>query len=103
MKRVTYGGGSFLTGDQIADAVLDYAAQIARARSADHLVVPALGADGEPASVDVVLGPASQLLAEREGVAAPDVENAAFVADLERRGRMAHGGRADQIDPRGGE
>lgn len=97
MKRVTYGGGSILTGDRIADALLDYAAALARAESADHLRVPAVGADGLPAVVDVVLGPASQLLAEAEGVAGGDLEDAAFVEELEHRARLAAAGRAEQI------
>lgn len=102
MRRVTYAGGTFLTGDRIADALLDYAAQIARADSADHLVVPTIGPGGERGTVDVVLGPASQLLAERENLEISDVEDAAFVEDLERRGRLAGVGRADQVDPRSG-
>jgi hypothetical protein len=97
MKRIIYGGGSILTGDRIADALLDYAAVLARAGTADHVRVPALAADDEPTVFDIVLGPASQIMAEREGVSFADVEDEAFIDDLALRSRMATAGRTDQI------
>jgi hypothetical protein len=64
MKRILYAGGSFLTGDGIADAVLDYAAELANAGKAAKLVVPALDLEQRPEFVALVVGPSSQLLAE---------------------------------------
>ncbi len=64
MKRILYAGGSFLTGDGIADAVLDYAAELANAGKAAKLTVPALDLEQQPEFVSLVVGPSSQLLAE---------------------------------------
>lgn len=97
MKRIAYGGGFILTGDRIADAVLDYAAELARAGTADHVRVPALGSDDRATHLDIVIGPASQLVAEHEFVMADEIEDEDFISDIEHRGRMAAAGRADQI------
>jgi hypothetical protein len=64
MKRILYAGGSFLTGDDIADAVMDYAAELANAGKAAKLVVPALDLEQRPEFVSLVIGPSSQLMAE---------------------------------------
>ncbi|MEO6532580.1 MAG: hypothetical protein ABIO06_03285 [Pseudolysinimonas sp.] len=64
MKRILYAGGSLLTGDSIADAVLDYAAALANAGRAAKLDVPALDLEQRPESVLLVIGPSSQLMAE---------------------------------------
>lgn len=102
MKRIRYAGGSFLTGDAIADALLDYATALARAGTADHVIVPGLGADEAPTSVDVVVGPASQLIAEHEESGAEEPHHEEFVADLRRRTRLATVGRVEQIGPPAG-
>lgn len=36
MKRITYAGGSILTGDRLADILMDDATALARAGLADH-------------------------------------------------------------------
>lgn len=100
MKRLTYAGDSFLTGDAIADALLDYATTLARADVADHVVVPGLSRDGARTRFDIVVGPASQLIAEQvEGVGEELVDDA-FVADLAHRSRLAAAGRVEQAGQR---
>src|SRR6185369_10199877 len=64
MKRILYAGGSFLTGDGIAHAVLDYAAELANAGKAAKIDVPALDLEQRPEQVSLVVGPSSQMLAE---------------------------------------
>jgi hypothetical protein len=85
MREVIYAGGSFITSDAVADALLDYAAQLANADRAAALSVPALDQFGQPFEVSVVVGPASQLMAEPVANSAPEPEAAEFLADLERR------------------
>ncbi len=84
VKRILYAGGSFLTGDSIADAVLDYAAELANAGKAAKLDVPALDLEQQPEQVSLVIGPASQLLAEPIAVG-QEIEDAAFTRQLQRR------------------
>jgi hypothetical protein len=64
VKRILYAGGSFLTGDRIAEAVLEYAAELANAGKAAKLDVPVLDLEQRPEYVSLVIGPSSQLLAE---------------------------------------
>lgn len=54
--------GSFVTADDIAEALLEYAATLADAQRAATVHVPAVGID--PPGVTVLVGPASQLMAE---------------------------------------
>jgi hypothetical protein len=97
MKRISYGAGTILTGDRIADALLDYAAALARAGTADHVRVPAIASDDERTVLDIVIGPASQLMAEHEEVGFADVIDEEFVDELALRGKMVAAGRVDQI------
>ncbi len=87
MKRIMYAGGSFMTGDDIADAVLDYAAELANAGKAATLRVPTLDLEQEPESVSLVVGPSSQLLAEPVA-AGHELSDDAFIETLRLRTRL---------------
>ena len=87
MKRILYAGGSFITGDSIADAVLDYAAELANAGKATKLVVPALDLEQHPEDVALVIGPSSQLLAEPIAVG-HELTDVDFTAELQLRTRV---------------
>jgi hypothetical protein len=95
MKRLAYAGGSLVTGDAVTDAVLDYAAALARAGQADRIRVPALGVDDEITVFDMVIGPASQLIAEPVDVDHDELVDPELVADLRLRGRRARAGHFD--------
>ena len=93
MKRVSYSGDAFLTGDAIADALLDYAAVLARADQADRVTVPGIGDDGRVTRFDLLVGPASQLVAEAVELVGEELVDEELVHDLEVRGRRARAGR----------
>ena len=57
MKRVSYAGGSFVSGDRIVEAVTRFAAANANAERAAEIEVPAVDIDGRPQMIAVVLGP----------------------------------------------
>jgi len=84
VKRLLYAGGSFLTGDHIADAVLDYAAELANAGKAVRLDVPALDLEQHAEWVSMVVGPASQIFAEPVSVG-QEMEDETFIAELRRK------------------
>ena len=84
MKRILYAGGSFLTGDRIAEAVLEYAAELANAGKATKIDVPALDLEQHPEKVSLVIGPSSQLMAEPVSVG-QEIDDEAFTR---RVGRM---------------
>ena len=87
VKRILYAGGSVLTGDGIADAVLDYAAELANAGKAAKLDVPALDLEQRPERVSLVIGPSSQLMAEPV-VVGQEMEDETFTQQLRRRTRV---------------
>lgn len=63
MKLIHYAGDELITGDAIADAVLEYAAALARTEGSVTLEVPVRFPDGHSASAVMLIGPASQLVA----------------------------------------
>jgi hypothetical protein len=97
VKEVSYVGDAFITGDDIADAVMDYGVALANAGHADKIVVRGIGRDGD-GEFDLLLGPASQLSAAHVDHTGPELRDPEFVADIRRRidgqrelwGRAAH-------------
>lgn len=65
-----YGDNKVMTGDRIANAVLAYAAALGENGTTDIVEIPTADEDGAGAIVEVLLGPASQVMAEP----APDDE-----------------------------
>jgi hypothetical protein len=84
MKTVAYAGGSFLTSDVIAKAMLEYAAALSNANRAATLTVPSMS-DGEQHDVQVLVGPASQLMAEDIEYAGPEPDGAGFLSAVAGR------------------
>jgi hypothetical protein len=85
MRTVRYAGGTFVTGDRIATALFNYAAALANADRAVEIEVPTadLGMPDMRRTTIFVIGPASQLAAEESDMI-PELEDEAFVQELER-------------------
>lgn len=84
MRQVNYAGGSFITSDAVANALLEYAASLANADRAATVHAPAIGDNGEPVDIQILIGPASQLMAqaiEHEGTGPDGTEFAAGIAE----------------------
>jgi hypothetical protein len=64
MERIHYAGGVLLTGSEIADAIVDYAAALAARRTAASIDIPVRTEDGRTARAHLLIGPASQLVTE---------------------------------------
>ncbi|WP_243064550.1 hypothetical protein [Humibacter sp. RRB41] len=64
MRRITYSGTVFLTGNRIAEAFVAYARALGRRGLADTVSLPALTSSGERHMIQVLVGPASQLVSE---------------------------------------
>lgn len=88
---IVYAGTSLLTSDAVATGVLEYAARLARAGTADTLVVPGVRFDGSPTKLEVLVGPASQMIAE-PSPASYAIDDAGFLDELARRMRPVEGG-----------
>ncbi|KJL43196.1 hypothetical protein [Microbacterium trichothecenolyticum] len=63
MKRVTYAGSEFVTGNDIAAALLGCGQALAEAGEAEAVTVPTREPDGSVGEVTVLIGPASQMVA----------------------------------------
>jgi hypothetical protein len=63
MKLIHYAGETLLTGDAIADAVLRYASALASREESATLVIPVRLPSGSIADANLLIGPASQLVA----------------------------------------
>jgi len=85
MKRIHYASGTLVTGDAIADVLMRYAASLAANNSAADVHAPAILESGTVGDVQLLLGPASQILAEDEPGDRPELEDSEFVAQVEKR------------------
>lgn len=66
MDRIHYAGDSVVTGSAIARAVLEYAKALAKANQSETVEIPTLAPDGSISRSTLLIGPASQLIAEVE-------------------------------------
>lgn len=64
MRKIVYAGGTFYTGNDLAEALLEYAGALARSSTAATVIVPGRTPDGAVGDVEVLIGPASQLVSE---------------------------------------
>jgi hypothetical protein len=64
MRRILYAGGVFFTPDSVATALLEYAGALARNDTAATTTVPGVTEDGQRADIELLIGPASQLVSE---------------------------------------
>lgn len=85
MKRIHYASGSLLTGDDIADVLVRFAAALAHRNDAAEVHAPAIIEGGETGEVLMLLGPASQILAEDEEFAGRELRDERFVTEFEGR------------------
>ncbi|WP_411721607.1 hypothetical protein [Mycetocola sp.] len=67
MERIHYAGSSFVTGDLIARALIDYARFLTAHNSSASVDIPIRRADGTVGRANFLLGPTSQLVSESEG------------------------------------
>ena len=85
MRRVYYASGSFLTGNSIAAAVLDYADALTQTSASDVIEFPIILPTGQLGSASLLIGPASQLASATEVSDLDDPVNNELVKELERR------------------
>ncbi|WP_133245993.1 hypothetical protein [Amnibacterium flavum] len=63
MKLLTYSGRGAITDERAAQAVLDYAIELALVQRSDVVSVPAVTAEGLPEEpVDMLIGPGQSAL-----------------------------------------
>jgi len=82
MDRLHYAGNSVVTGTAIAHALLDYAQALAEAGTAATVEIPTVNDDGSRGRSEVLIGPASQLIADSEESPYEEVVDEELVANL---------------------
>ena len=83
MERIYYAGDRFLTGSEVARALVEYAAALARQGSAAAIEIPVRHSDGTLGVVNFLVGPASQLVTESlDGEAGEEIVDEQLVARL---------------------
>ena len=85
MKRVHYAGTSFITGDAIAHALIDYAHALTETNTSEVVEVPISRADGSPGRVELLIVPTNGMVFETEPTLSRDVTSEALVTDLRQR------------------
>jgi hypothetical protein len=85
MFQVSYAGATFLTGAALGEALLRYARALALKDRADTIKIPGLLDDGSPTEVDLLIGPASQIVILEVQSEGQEPEDQAIVAELDRR------------------
>lgn len=88
MKRIIYASGEILTDDAVADALMDYASVLAIIGSADVVTLPGIDRDGKVQVMQLVVGPASQILSMTTHESDVEMSAAAAAAELRERARQ---------------
>jgi hypothetical protein len=82
MKHIHYGTSIILTSDDVADALIEYAAALAGGSRADVIAVPCVGPDGTMTTTKILIGPSSEIVIADAADDELEAENEAFVARL---------------------
>ncbi len=88
MKLLIYAGGEYMTGDDIAMALLEYGEALADNSTAESVELPIIDADGSRGTAIFLLGPASQIVAKSVTSEHDELVDRAAVDDLHKRTRM---------------
>lgn len=83
VDRISYASDTFVTGTTIAKALLAYARDLAKNETSDTIELPVLGEDGKRTRTTLLIGPASQILSAPVDSDEPELEDAAFMAEIE--------------------
>jgi hypothetical protein len=87
MMTLHYTGGSVVMADDVAEALLRYARELAVTQASDLLIVPVRGEDGKMATAEFLIGPASQLLAV-PAAGSEDGRDQAVIDEIDRRASL---------------
>lgn len=85
MERIHYAGSSFLTGDQIARALVDFARFLTAHNSSAAVDIPVRRPDGSTARANFLLVPTSQLVSESEASTFGEIVDDDLVKELRDR------------------
>lgn len=82
MQTIIYGGDTYLTGDDIADALLAYGRALGEEERAELVEIPVQEPDGAVVTAKFLIGPASQIVAKEVPGGGPELEDPELVDRL---------------------
>ena len=85
MERIHYAGTSFLTGDSIARALVEFARFLAAHNKSAAVDIPVRRPDGSTARANFLLVPTSQLVSETESSRFSEIVDDDLVGELRDR------------------
>lgn len=85
MKHLTFAGKTMFTGDEAADALVEYAAALAHAGDADSVKLNVVGSDGNRAEAHFLLDTGAPLMAESTDSPMEEPDNSEATAYMRRR------------------
>lgn len=91
MRIVSYADQSFLTSDDVASALLQLAAALARAGTSEVVAIPFVDGGGEARQAELTVGPASQLVSFESDAPEIALDEEETLASLRRRERLSSG------------
>lgn len=92
MKHITFAEKTLFVDDDTADCLVEYAAALGAAGTADTVRVRGIGGDGNEVEADFVLNPATNLMSESTNSDAGPPANDEAVAYMRRRIDMLRNG-----------
>jgi hypothetical protein len=102
MHQISYAGNTLVTGSAIAHSLLGYAQALADESASATVTIPVVHEDGTVVSAEILIGPASQLVAESYESAGPELEDAEVVEYLNAAAARLRPARAVAEDPADG-
>ena len=95
---IVYAGGEFLTGDEIATALLEYSRALGQEDTAQIVEIPIAEDDGSRATARFLIGPASQIVTKSVRAEAEELVDPEVVDRLRRLARGISFPEASQLD-----
>jgi len=92
--KLDYAGGEVLISDAMSHALLEYSASIARTGGSENLLIPVFTLDGVQGMAEIVVGPASQLIATPTEQPHVDLGDQSVVDDIIARTTLLRPARA---------
>jgi hypothetical protein len=89
MQIIHYSGDTYLTGDDIAFAVVEYAKTLALAESSATVGIPFRRDDTSTGHLELLIGPASQIVLESSPTSGHELQDEELVASLNQKTMLA--------------
>lgn len=98
MHIIIYAGDEYLTGDEIADALMAYGRALSDEVRAEIVEIPVREPDGSVVSAKFLIGPASQIVAKSVPAQGSELEDDELVARLHRLVRGVESPRSEPLE-----